>query len=564
MNDLDGAILECDKALEYFGQFNFFHKIKGDLLYEKRDFDGALDSYLAFLERIKGEPEYFTNFSRFFLKLHHVKKIQRNVYERLAKIVVQEDYTYILCKGILKLILDTYEMPCPVKQAVQRGQQLISYDTVKADHASMEKSGKCEEIVYLCHVIEKECTRSQDSVNIYLLKRLEQNRLYEQALVWVKRILDYSKDWVVVATLFRLCRESDDYSEAQIYLQNHDIVKKEEFNVQYELVLYFDAIGDEERRNNALNCIERLSENKIPICRALFKFYVRFDMLDRAQNIQRNIEKYSQNIKSKEGALKARKAQRETQTIVWERLRTLVGEQEHNRQLLAMSELMKGFSHELGQPITNIRYAIQLFYMRRKKDQKTVGAEEQELLDGVLRQTERVGKLLNRFSLIFSSKSEKSYFNVHQAICTVFDELSSRLNNEDIGFTLTGDESTRIYGEELQFSQIFYNLVINSIYAIKKRGNQGKIEVGLNKGPGYLKIFFTDNGTGIPRELQRKIFEPFFSTKKRETEEGGEGLGLFIVWNILKLFNGKIYVDESYKDGARFVIEIQLEEQEHV
>lgn len=183
MNDLDGAIMECDKALEYFGQFNFFHKIKGDLLYEKRDFDGALDSYLAFLERIKGEPEYFTNFSRFFLKLHHVKKIQRNVYERLAKIVVQEDYTYILCKGILKLILDTYEMPCPVKQAVQRGQQ----------------------------------------------------------------------------------------------------------------------------------------------------------------------------------------------------------------------------------PITNIRYAIQLFYMRRKKDQKTVGAEEQELLDGVLRQTERVGKLLNRFSPQKSGKRRKAW-----------------------------------------------------------------------------------------------------------------------------------------------------------
>ena len=44
----------------------------------------------------------------------------------------------------------------------------------------------------------------------------------------------------------------------------------------------------------------------------------------------------------------------------------------------------------------------------------------------------------------------------------------------------------------------------------------------------------------------------------------GEGLGLFIVWNILKLFNGSIYVDGAYEEGARFVIEIQSEEQEHV
>lgn len=169
-------------------------------------------------------------------------------------------------------------------------------DRVKADHAATEKRGKCEEIVYLCHIIEKECTSSQDSVNVYLLKHLERNRLYEQALGWVKRMLDYSRDWVVAATLFRLCRESDDYGEAQ--------------------------------------------------------------------------------------------------TIIW------------------------------------------------------------ELLDGVLRQTERVGKLLSRFSLIFSSKSEKTYFNVYQAVRTVFDELSSRLANEEIAFTLEGTESARIYGEELQFSQI--------------------------------------------------------------------------------------------------------------
>lgn len=564
LNDLDGAILECDRALEYFNQFHFFHKMKGDLLYEKRDYDGALDSYLLFLERIKDEPEYFTNFSKFFLKLSRKRKIDQTVFERLAKIVVQEDYPYGLRKGILKLILDTYEMPHAVKQAVQRGQQTVSCDTVKADYVSMGKKGKCEEIVYLCHVTERKCTRSQDSINIYLLKQLEKNRLYEPALEWVKKILDYSKNWVMVATLFRLCRESNDYHEAQAYLQNHDIINKEEFNVQYELVLYFDAIGDEKRRNKALDCMERLSENRIPICRALFKLYVRFDMLDQAENVQRNMERYSQNIKSKESALKARKVQRETQTIVWERLRILVSEQEHNRQLLAMSELMKGFSHELGQPVTNIRYAIQYFYMNRRKKQKSVGEEEQELLDGVLRQTERIGKLLNRFSLIFSSKSEKSYFNVYQAVRTVFDELGSRLANEGIAFTLGGDENIRIYGEELQFSQIFYNLVINSIYAIKKSESQGKIDVTLNKCPGYLEILFTDNGIGIPKELQRKIFEPFFSTKKGETEEGGEGLGLFIVWNILKLFKGKISVDESYDDGARFVIEIQLEEQEHV
>ena len=561
---IDEAIRECDEALKIFGQFNFFHKIKGDLLFVNKEYDAAMESYMNFLSRIKEEPEYFTNFSRFFYKLNGVKKIDHAVFEKLASIVTQDEYIYILRKGILRLILDTYKVPEDMTEAIQRGRSPVPVRIIKADYMDMELRGKCEEIVYLCHVMERDCTKRGNSVNQYLLKRLELNRLYEQALVWTKKILGYSRDWVVVRTLFRLCRESGDYSEAQIYLQNHDIVNVEEFNVQYELVLYFDAIGDEDRRNKALDCIERLSENRMPICRTLFKFYVKFNMLDRAQNIQKDIARFSQNATSERGAQRALSAQRETQYIVWERLRTLVSEQEHNRQLSAMSELIKGFSHELGQPITNIRYAIQLFYMRRKKIQEAVGQEEENLLDGILTQTERVGKLLNRFSMIFSSKSEKMYFNVYNAVSTTFDEMGSRLASEGIRFSVNGDRDARIYGEELQFSQVFYNLIINSIYAVKKSGRQGKIDVMIRSRGGYLEITFIDNGTGIPAELQRKIFEPFYSTKKRETEEGGEGLGLFIVWNILKLFNGRIYVEGNYKKGARFVIEIHLEENKNV
>ena len=69
---IDEAIRECDEALKIFGQFNFFHKIKGDLLFVNKEYDAAMESYMNFLSRIKEEPEYFTNFSRFFYKLNGV------------------------------------------------------------------------------------------------------------------------------------------------------------------------------------------------------------------------------------------------------------------------------------------------------------------------------------------------------------------------------------------------------------------------------------------------------------------------------------------------------------
>lgn len=54
------------------------------------------------------------------------------------------------------------------------------------------------------------------------------------------------------------------------------------------------------------------------------------------------------------------------------------------------------------------------------------------------------------------------------------------------------------------------------------------------------------------------MFEPFFSTKDPTAGNGGEGLGLFIVWNILKMFNGTIHIDSQCTNGAKFIIKLPL------
>lgn len=77
----------------------------------------------------------------------------------------------------------------------------------------------------------------------------------------------------------------------------------------------------------------------------------------------------------------------------------------------------------------------------------------------------------------------------------------------------------------------------------------------------YIIIEFSDNGPGIPRENIQKIFTPFFTTKDPLVyEDGGQGLGLYIVWNVLKIFNGTIKVDTDYINGAKFIIKINKKE----
>ena len=76
-----------------------------------------------------------------------------------------------------------------------------------------------------------------------------------------------------------------------------------------------------------------------------------------------------------------------------------------------MSELLKGFSHELGQPITNIRFGVQLFQMKMAKGINT-NEELEILLENILSQTYRIKKMLDRFSPITSEKNAETNFNV--------------------------------------------------------------------------------------------------------------------------------------------------------
>ncbi len=564
--ELGQAVQACNEAIKFFPRSNFFFKIKGDILYDLSRYDEAVYAYLLFLERIKEKPEYFTNFTRFIGKVHAKTAINKNVLEKLSEMIVNEEYPYIIRSGLLKIVLDLFQPSEELLLKIEECNRNYVIETIKPEYEHVLKIGKCETIVFLCSIKKDIYLKKDHGVNRFVLKRLELENLYEPAVRLINKMLEYSNDFVDVSALFRICRKRNDYTEAVFYMSKRDIVHEKEFHIQYELVWFFDSIGDEESRNQALAYLDELSAGRIPVCRALFKFYLKYNMIKQAKEVQERIFSYNNNINenNKKKHAKADRVNKETQDVIWERLQTLVSEQEHNRQLIAITELIKGFSHELGQPVTNIRYAIQLYNKKNRKFHIEIRDEEQKLLDNILIQPQRVGKLLNRFAPITSSQSQKEYFSAVEAIRSVFDEMSVRLLHENIEYQIIGNAEEKIYGEILQFSQVFYNLIINAIYAIQKKGNKGWIKVEQNVEDQRLMIVFSDNGIGIPPDLHRKIFEPFFSTKKKELEEGGEGLGLFIVWNILKMFHGRIYVDAAYQEGARFILEFYKETETNV
>ena len=327
-------------------------------------------------------------------------------------------------------------------------------------------------------------------------------------------------------------------------------------------MFYYSKIGNIDDRNNALRKIEICGRNSIPIMRTLYNFYLQFGMLDKAMEIKSIISEKQK--KRKRDYNNRNQQENDAAEALLMTIRELFTELEHSRKLISMSELLKGFSHELGQPITNIRYGIQLFQMKMEKGINT-NEELTNLLNDILSQTYRIKKLLARFSPITSEKNPEIKFSVTKEIKGIFGEFSSRFSKENIEWKVESDLDFYLFGDNIKFDQIFYNLIGNSIYGINEKGEKGFILVRISENETEYVITFEDNGIGIEPEYIGKVFEPFFTTKDCSNDEngGGEGLGLYIIWNIVRMFDGNIKVDKEYKNGTKFIIDILKKERDN-
>ncbi len=104
-----------------------------------------------------------------------------------------------------------------------------------------------------------------------------------------------------------------------------------------------------------------------------------------------------------------------------------------------------------------------------------------------------------------------------------------------------------------QINQVIMNLIINSVQAIEK---DGIIEITTKAVKEGVKLIIKDNGSGIPQELIRKIFDPFFTTKDVGQ---GTGLGLHIVYSIVKRHGGDIEVQSEAGKGTQFTVFLPFE-----
>ncbi len=405
------------------------------------------------------------------------------------------------------------------------------------------------------YILSRPRSRTTYRIDSYCVSVYENSENYEKALKVAEELLNVQLESVLIRTFFRICRKIGNYEKIDALLNQYPaILKRTDFHTLYELVYYFEAYDKLSEVKNTLKKIEGNYPDNDPIRATVRNFYLKFGFLEDANKVKKTGESriYATVEKEYEDMLEAAAAQESQDEMISQMLA-------HEKHLIAISDLAKGISHEFGQPITNIRYTVQRFrYFFKGEITKEILFSE--IFDRILKETERMGRLNDRLSPITSSKSFIEEFDVTERIQEVVKALALRLVESQIKVDIQPIKPIFVTIDPVKFDQIINNLLLNAIDAIEEKKSSkinesgiNEIDINIKDKKNCIRIVFKDSGKGIPPEYREKIFEPFFT---RKDPGKGEGLGLFIVWNILKMYGGKIMLDTEHEQGTRFFITI--------
>ena len=237
-----------------------------------------------------------------------------------------------------------------------------------------------------------------------------------------------------------------------------------------------------------------------------------------------------------------------------ERYNILVDQVEENAEQLARAEregawrtMARQIAHEINNPLTPMKLSVQKLQLKRGTDQ--FDAYFDKTAQMLISEIDNLAHIAQSFST-FAKQPE-----VVTAEVDVAEKLShvitlQRANDEQIPIRYVGaDSGVMCLADKEQISQVFVNILRNAIQALEGQ-KDGDIIVTLNTlySEREIQISFSDNGPGIPAEVQEKIFRPNFTTKSN-----GNGLGLAISKRIVEGSGGRIEFATSDKGTTFFV-----------
>jgi len=228
-------------------------------------------------------------------------------------------------------------------------------------------------------------------------------------------------------------------------------------------------------------------------------------------------------------------------------IKQLQEQSRRNEKLTAMGELASGVAHEIRNPINVIGMVAQRLLKEFNPDENR---EEYLSITSLLKdEVTRINKIITQF-LQFAKPLSVSNEEVKTGdfIEGIFRSFIGQANQKKINFRIDNAGDYAVNTDPDLLKQVLLNIVQNSFDAVEENG-----EVSLNcrKTDRKIIIEVKDNGKGIPEEVQSKIFDLYFSTKKE-----GNGLGLSISQKIVNQLGGRLSFTSRRDEGTTFTIEL--------
>ena len=218
-------------------------------------------------------------------------------------------------------------------------------------------------------------------------------------------------------------------------------------------------------------------------------------------------------------------------------------------KLAALGRFSAGIAHEINNPLGAI-----INYSRSLAANPGIEGQNRGYLELILKglfRIEYIVKEILRFS--GGQKSEPQPTDLNHLIEDIVHFLKHKLDQKGIvcECVLTG-EPTIAAVDPIQMQQVFSNVINNAVDAVNENG---QIQILTSVEKDNVHMVFKDNGRGMKKESLEKVFDPFYTTK----EVGqGTGLGLFISYNILQIYNGDIRIDSKINKGTQVHIILPL------
>lgn len=211
------------------------------------------------------------------------------------------------------------------------------------------------------------------------------------------------------------------------------------------------------------------------------------------------------------------------------------------------SLMISNMSHEIRTPLNALTGFSEILTLEDIDEYY-----KSQCLDIIKLNSELLTKLINDVINVRGTEINELEFTISEcdiiSLCQKVVKIMNKIKDCDAEIIFTTDiESLTIYTDIERIQQIIINLMNNAIKFCKN----GTITLSVNKTNDNIVTFsVSDTGCGIPSQLQNKIFERF---EKLNENISGTGLGLSICKLIIERLNGKIYLDTTYKNGAKFV-----------